>query len=35
MKKRIVIGIILMLLAGGVAAYYVSLDAPQDFPTDI
>lgn len=35
MKKRIVLLILLMSVAGGVAAYLTSLDSPQDFPTNI
>ncbi len=37
MKKRllIVLGLILLLAAASATAYFVSLDAPQDFPTNI
>lgn len=35
MKKRILLAIVLMAVAGSAAAYFVSLDAPQDFPINI
>jgi hypothetical protein len=35
MFKRIVIAILLLSLAASAGAYFVSLDAPQDFPTNI
>ncbi len=35
MKKRVILGVILLVLAGSATAYFVSLDAPQDFPTNI
>lgn len=35
MKKRLILAVVLLALAGSAAAYYVSLDAPQDFPTNI
>lgn len=35
MKKRIILAIMLLIVAGSAAAYFVSLDAPQDFPTNI
>lgn len=37
MKKRtaIIIGIVLLLATATAAAYFVSLDAPQDFPINI
>lgn len=34
-KKRVILSVILLALAGSAAAYFVSLDAPQDFPTNI
>lgn len=35
MKKKIIIAAILVAIAGTASAYFVSLDAPQDFPTNI
>ncbi len=35
MKRRIIVALILLSIAGSAAAYFVSLDAPQDFPTNI
>jgi hypothetical protein len=35
MKKRILLAIVLLAVAGSAAAYFVSLDAPQDFPINI
>lgn len=35
MKKRLLLAIVLLAVAGTAAAYYVSLDAPQDFPINI
>jgi len=35
MKKRLLIALLLMSFTSVVAAYFVSLDAPQDFPTNI
>jgi hypothetical protein len=35
MKKRVMIGVVLLALAGGASAYFASLDAPQDFPINI
>lgn len=37
MKRRIIIilGIVLLLAAATAGAYFVSLDAPQDFPVNI
>jgi hypothetical protein len=35
MKKRLLISAVLLALAGGASAYFVSLDAPQDFPVNI
>lgn len=35
MKKRIILAIMLLIVAGSATAYFVSLDAPQDFPTNI
>ncbi len=35
MKKKLIILGVLMLLAGTASAYFVSLDVPQDFPTNI
>lgn len=35
MKKRLILGIILLVLAGTAGAYFVSLDAPQDFPINV
>lgn len=37
MKKRtaIIIGIVLLLATATATAYFVSLDAPQDFPINI
>jgi hypothetical protein len=36
MKKRhIAFALVLLMLAGSATAYFVSLDAPQDFPINI
>jgi len=35
MKKKFIIAAILLIVAGTASAYLVSLDAPQDFPTNI
>lgn len=35
MKKRVIVILLMLCFAGGVAAYFVSLDAPQDFPINI
>ncbi|MCS4308942.1 hypothetical protein J2X32_002921 [Rheinheimera pacifica] len=35
MKKRIILALVLLAVAGSAAAYFVSLDAPQDFPINI
>ena len=35
MKKKLLLAIVLIALAAGASAYLVSLDAPQDFPTNI
>ena len=35
MKRKLLLGTILLVLAGSAAAYFTSLDAPQDFPTNI
>jgi hypothetical protein len=35
LKQRIIIGVVLMALAGSAGAYFTSLDAPQDFPVNI
>lgn len=35
MKTKIVLAAVLILLTGTVSAYFVSLDAPQDFPINI
>lgn len=35
MKKRLLVALLLLSFTGAVAAYFVSLDAPQDFPTNI
>jgi len=35
MKKKILIAAILIAITGTATAYFVSLDAPQDFPTNI
>lgn len=34
-KKRILLALVLVLLTGSATAYFVSLDAPQDFPLNI
>lgn len=34
-KKRIALALVLLVLAGSATAYFVSLDAPQDFPINI
>lgn len=34
-KKHILLALVLMLVAGTATAYFVSLDAPQDFPLNI
>ena len=35
MKKKLIVTAILVVIAGSASAYFVSLDAPQDFPTNI
>lgn len=35
MKRKLLAGILLLILAGSAAAYFTSLDAPQDFPINI
>lgn len=35
MKKRLILLAMLLAIAGSATAYFVSLDAPQDFPTNI
>lgn len=34
-KKGVLIALVLLVLTGSAAAYFVSLDAPQDFPINI
>ncbi len=35
MKKKLLLGLTLLMLMGAASAYFVSLDAPQDFPVNI
>ncbi|MFT4807899.1 MAG: hypothetical protein ACI9LX_001222 [Paraglaciecola sp.] len=35
MKKRLLLGFILLALTSSAGAYFVSLDSPQDFPINI
>ena len=35
MKKKLIIAAVLLTIAGTASAYFVSLDSPQDFPTNI
>lgn len=35
MTRKIIIAVVLLILAASATAYFVSLDAPQDFPTNI
>lgn len=35
MKKKLLLLVVLLALTGAATAYFVSLDAPQDFPVNI
>jgi len=34
-KRKLLLAVLLLTLAGSATAYFVSLDAPQDFPISI